>query len=376
MSREQVLSEFKEIIKRPGNRHIEEWKRAGGRVVGYFCTFVPAEMFTAAGILPIRIRGAGSTDSTNADVLLSSRLCTFIRHATALALDEHYDFLDGEVSLNSCDHVRRACDVWRLKTNIQFHAFISVPRSVRDSLFPWFVEEVQNVKDSVERHFKVRITEESLRDAIVLHNDVRKRIIKLNDLRRRDPSPISGEDALSVMIASQLMPRDKFIKMADELLASLENLVPSTRPRARIVIIGGELDEPEFVRVIEGQGAQVVGDNTCFGTRNSSQLVPEAGDPFEMMCRHYFYNVSCARTVGGFSARFEQIEKLIRECNADGVIFQKMKFCDVWGSDQHKCINRFKLKGRPLLVLDREYGVGGSGQVKTRTQAFLETLGK
>lgn len=376
MSREQVLAEIKEVIKGPGNQYISEWARSGGKVMGYFCTFVPVEMFTAAGILPIRIRGAGSTDSSAADAYLSNRLCTFVRHATALALDKQYDFLDGEVSLNTCDHVRRACDIWRLKTGIKFHAFLSVPRNARDSLFPWFLEEAQNVREQVEKHFKVKITDEGLREAIALHNNARKRIIKLNDLRRRDPSPISGEDALSVMVASQLMPRDKFIELADKLIASLENAEPERRPRARIVIIGGELDEPEIVRVIESQGAQVVGDNVCFGVRHSNQLIPEAGDPMETMCRHYFFGTSCARMVGGFPQRFEGIEKLIRECKADGVIFQKMKFCDPWGSDQQKCINRFKHKGMSLLVIDREYGVSATGQLKTRTQAFLESLGK
>ncbi len=376
MDRENLIAEFREIIKKPQNDYIREWTRGGNPVVGHFCTFVPSELFTAVGILPIRIRGAGSTDSGSADVYLSPRLCTFIRHATALALEEHYDFLDGEVSLNTCDHVRRACDVWRLKTNIQFHGFLSVPRNARESLFPWFVEEVQILKNQMEEHFKVKVTEEALRDAIRLHNEVRRRLITLNELRRRDPSPISGADVLAVFVASQLMPRDKFLQMADELIALLENHRPSERPRARILLIGGELDEPEFVEVIESQGAQVVGDNMCFGPRYINQLIPEVGDPFETMCRNYFFNVSCSRMVGGFSDRFDQVERLIRECSADGVIFQKMKFCDPWGSDQYKTMNRFKHKGRPLLVLEREYGVTASGQVKTRTQAFLEALGK
>jgi len=376
VSRESILAEFREIIKGPQNKYIEEWKREGKGVMGHFCSYVPLELFTAMGILPVRIRGAGSTDSGPADAYLSPRLCTFVRHATALALDEHYDFLDGEVSLNTCDHVRRANDVWRLKTNIQFHGFLSVPRNVRESLFPWFVEEVEILKKQMEEHFKVEVTEEALEDAIRLHNEVRRRLITLNQLRRRDPSPISGADTLAVFVASQLMPRDKFLPIVDELIAAVKSHEPTEKPRARVLLIGGELDEPEFVEVVEGQGAQVVGDNVCFGPRYSNQLIPEAGDPFEATYRNYFFTVDCARMVGGFPRRFEQIERLIRECNADGVIFQKMKFCDPWGSDQAKTMNRFKHMGRPLLVLEREYGVTMSGQVKTRTQAFLEALGK
>ena len=376
MSQKKVMQEFREVIKGPKNKYIEEWTRSGGKVMGHFCTYMPGELLTAAGMLPIRIRGAGSKDSGSADAYLSPRICTFVRHATALALEEHYDFLDGEISLNTCDHVRRANDVWRLKTDIQFHGFLSVPRNVRESLFDWYVEEVKILKDSMEEHFKVKVGDEDLRQAIRLHNEVRRRLIRLYQLRRREPSPISGADALAVTIASLLMPRDKFIELADDLLASLEDSKPSKKPRARLILIGGEMDEPDFVEVIESQGAQVVGDNVCFGTRDVDHLIPEDGDPFETICRNYFFKVACARMVGGFQERFDQVERLMKECNADGVIFQKMKFCDPWGSDQTKLIRRFKLKGRPLLVLDREYGVSMSGQLKTRTQAFMEALGK
>ena len=124
MSKNEIMADFREVIKAPDNHHIHEWKKSGGGVIGYMCTYVPVELFTAAGMLPVRIRGAGSDDSGPADAYLSNRVCTFVRHATTLAMEERYDFLDGAIFVNTCDHVRRANDVWRAKSGIGFFDFI------------------------------------------------------------------------------------------------------------------------------------------------------------------------------------------------------------------------------------------------------------
>lgn len=377
MSISQAMIPFRQAIKSAGNEFISEWKKNGGKVVGYFCSYTPAELITAGGMLPIRIRGAGSEDSGPADSYLSARLCTFVRHATALALEEKYSFLDGEIALNTCDHVRRCHDVWVKKTEIPFHGFLSVPRKQTESLYPWYKEEVARLKNSLEEHFNVKITDNDLKEAISLHNEARKKLIELNEFRKTDPPKISGADALTVSVASQVMRKQEFIKLADELLEALKNSdAPSDPPRARVVVVGGELDEPRFLEVVESVGASVVGDNVCFGTRYFDELIKEAGDPFEALCRFTFFNVPCSRMVGGFPQRFNFVERLMRECKADGAIFQRMKFCDPWGVEAHNMIRRFKSYEKRILVLEREYGVVATGQVKTRVQAFLEAMGK
>jgi len=377
MNKDDILSELCEVIKGADNSYVRDWKKSGGGVIGYFCTYVPLELFTAAGMLPVRIRGAGCDDSGPADAYLSNRVCPYVRHSTALALEEKYDFLDGAVFLNTCDHVRRANDVWKAKTGIGFFAFISVPRNVRESLLPWYMEEVGNVKSRLEERFGVKVTDDSLREAIDLHNRVRNRLIALNELRGLDRAPLTGEEMLVIAVASQLMPPARFVELADELIAELEEGEPEKREvRARVVVIGGELDEPEFLRVIESQGAAVVADNVCFSTRYFSQLIPNAGDPMEAICRSYFFNIPCARMIGGFPERYERLRKLMTKYRADGVIFQRMKFCDPWGGDAHSMLHRKKTTGMHLLTLDREYGVISTGQIKTRIQAFLEAMGK
>jgi len=52
-----------------------------------------------------------------------------------------------------------------------------------------------------------------------------------------------------------------------------------------------------------------------------------------------------------------------------------MKFCDCWGIEANVFLNNLREEGFPVLRLEREYALGGVGQVKTRIQAFLESMG-
>ena len=373
MSAEAQTDRLREIIAGPDNRYIRAWKESGRGVIGYFCSYVPVELISAAGLLPVRLRGAGSTDSGPADAYLSARICTYVRHAMTLALSGRYDYLDGEIGLNTCDHVRRAFDLWRLKTKIAFHGFISVPRNVRDSLYPYYREEIENLKEGLEKHFSKKIADADLKNAISKQNQVRERLRLIDELRGEEVPRLSGAEALLMTIASFVIPADDFIREADLLLKEVG--IGGEKPRARLLLAGTELDEPAFVEAVESQGAVVAADSLCFGTRGHRSPVDEsAEDPLDALCQRYFFQTPCARMIGNFPERFDEMMETIEKRKIDGVVFQRLKFCDPWGAEGHKLRIRCKAHGIPLLILEREYGLVHAGQVRTRVQAFLEMI--
>jgi benzoyl-CoA reductase/2-hydroxyglutaryl-CoA dehydratase subunit BcrC/BadD/HgdB len=65
---------------------------------------------------------------------------------------------------------------------------------------------------------------------------------------------------------------------------------------------------------------------------------------------------------------------MIKDFNVNGVIFVRLTFCELWGFEQYSLANEFKEWNIPLLCMDREYTLSGVGQLRTRVQAFLETL--
>jgi benzoyl-CoA reductase subunit C len=373
---EEILREIRGLIRNVTNRHVEEWKASGRPVVGYFCHYVPREVILAAGALPLRLRGAGSEDSSSGDAYLSGRLCTFVRHVMSLAIDGRYDFLDGEVSSNPCDHVRRSADVFRKKTSIPFHGFLSVPRTPRESLYGYYLGEIRNLIAGMEEAFGVRVGPDELREGVRAINANRRRLRIANEMRREDRPKISGAEALSLHIASQVLPPAVFADLADRLIEALKDRPGLDSSRARLVLVGAELDETEYVEAIESQGALVVGDLICFGARSVLEPLDEdAADPLDAVGRAYFFSSSCARMIGDFPRRWEELKDLVKRVRGDGVIFERIIFCDPWGAELHNILHRAEKENAfPVLSLTREYNIVPTGQVKTRVQAFVEKL--
>ena len=370
------LQQIRAWVSETASPPVHAWKASGKPVVGYFCAYTPPELLLAAGALPLRFRGAGSEDSELGDAYLSGRLCTFVRHVVSLVLDGRYDFLDGQVTLNTCDHVRRASDVFVKKSRIAFHGFLSVPRSPREALFPYYVGELRKLWEQLCQHLGTEVDPDALRSAIADYEAVRERLRALDAFRTGDEVRLSGEDALAVHVAAQVLPPAVALTSLDALLDFLPQRRPLPRPRARLLLLGAELDEPDYVRAIESVGALVVADELCFGSRwVVSPIDTAAADPLEALARAYFFRPSCARMMGDFPQRWAHLQQRARTARVDGIVFQRLLFCDPWGADQHNLMYRERTSdGPPVLYLTREYGNVPTGQLRTRMQAFLERL--
>ncbi len=360
------------------NDEVRKWKKQGGKVMGYLCSTIPEEMFTAAGLLPFRLRGTGSTSTEKADVFFSSVNCSFPRHCFNQVLRGEYAFLDGLVLGNSCDNVRRIYDHWIGRMRTPLVHIMGLPRKAEEPQVDWYREELVKLKGVTERHFSVEITDERLWEAIRVHNEARRLQRELYDLRKRVSPPITGAETLAVTVAGTAMPKERFNWLLRELLDEIGKADGKVDYRARLMIMGGILDDPEYVRIIEEQGGLVVTDSLCFGTRVFWKDVDEgAPDPITALARYYVMDrPSCPRVFGEHDRRADFVRQMIRDFKVNGVILERLAFCDLWGFEQFSIQNDFKEWNFPLLILDREYILSGVGQLRTRVQAFLETIGR
>jgi benzoyl-CoA reductase subunit C len=85
---------------------------------------------------------------------------------------------------------------------------------------------------------------------------------------------------------------------------------------------------------------------------------------------------SCPRFYGEHDNRAKFVVDMCREFKCDGVIGERLMFCDSWLVEHYMLGQDLKAAGIPLLKLDREYVTSGVGQLRTRVQAFLETMGR
>jgi benzoyl-CoA reductase subunit C len=379
--RSKAFETFVEVAGAIMNPAVREWRAQGKQVVGYFCSHMPTELLMAAGLLPYRMRGTGSDGTELSDAFFSSINCSFPRHTFNLALKGEYDFLDGLVCVSSCDHIRRVYDNWKQNLNTPFLKIMSLPKKVGDPQVDWYREEINILRTELEKHFNVQISDQRLRDAIKLRNETRRLQRQLYALRKEKHPPINGAETLAVMVAGSAMPAEQYNPLLQSLLGDLQQANGNTGKtdyRARLMIVGSELDDPDYVEVIEQQGGLVVTDSICYGTRTMWVDVDEqAADPVEALARYYIQErPSCPRMNGDQPRRQKFLQDMIREFEVDGVIGERMLFCDFWCAEHY--MNKMDLKevGVPFLQLDREYITSGKGQLMTRIQAFLETMGK
>jgi bcr-type benzoyl-CoA reductase subunit C len=374
----KAFETFSEVASTLANPILMRRKAQGDRVIGFFCSMVPEELFMAAGLLPFRMRATGSAGTDLADSYFTNLNCSFPRHCLNLALEGEFEFVDGLVYANSCDHIRRLHDNWKQAVRIGFLHFLSLPRQTGPDQIAWYTQEFGNLRERLQEHFEVEIKDEKLRESIKLANETRRLQRSLYELRKRERPPITGEETLVVMIAGTAMPKEEYNELLRGLLDQLGEAEGVGDYRARLMITGGILDDPQWIHAIEEMGGLVVTDGTCFGTRIMWEDVDEdASDPLEALARYYLADrPGCPRLFGTQKKRMGFTTKMYRDFRCDGIVAERLMFCDQWDVESYLLDLDLKEEGIPFLKVDREYITKATGQLQTRIQAFIESMGK
>ena len=371
----KALEELTRLSQTPFESAVVEHKKKGKKVIGFFCPYVPEEIIYAGGMLPLRIRPAGCTDTGTADAYMSRLNCSFARSCLQFIAEGVFDFLDGLVFANSCDNVRRLYDILREKHTFPFMHFISVPHKAGgDGAVTWFKDELTHFKENVENSFGVRISDEALADAIEVYNETRRLLKQLYERRQEKTPPITGTETLSVVLAATTTPKERYNRLLRELLQELEGREGISDYRARVMIIGSEYDDPAYSQIIEGLGGLVVADALCYGSRYFWEPVRAGKDLLDGIARSYLDRPSCPRMSDRVIQRAAFIKEMAEQFKVDGVILQRIRYCDLWGGESIYLEKMLEESNIPLLSLEREYALSSVGQLKTRIQAFLETI--
>jgi benzoyl-CoA reductase subunit C len=374
---------FMEAAVSLNNDFVREWKEAGKKVVGYTCSYVPDELLYAAGILPYRIRGFGATEATIGDTYFGPFICSLPKAMLQLAGEGKFDFLDGAIITPGCDSMRRLDECWRKAgediTGImpKFFFHFAVPHKFTDYTVKWFVDEIRRLKEAVEGHFGVSITDDKLREIIRLFNKSRDLLEQLDGLRIADNPSITGTEALAVILAGTTMPRGEYVGLLEGLIGDLRKGSGKLQGRKRLMLVGSASDDVNLVRLIEGDRSIVVADNLCFGSRFHVDRVDENDEPVQALAMRYLAKNECPRMYGEYAGRLKMLTDKAAKARIDGVILQNIRFCDLHGSENGLFERDLEKAGIPCLKIEREYGpLVETGRLKMRVDAFLERIGQ
>jgi len=367
---------FLNLLGDPYNSLIDKALDNGKIPIGYTCSYVPEVLLTVDNLMPVRIFAPGVSGTEVADIYLSSVICSYTRSLLEFAMDDRYDFLKGWVFAASCDHLRRLYDNLDYLLKPEFIHILDVPHRLGEIPLSWYIEELRMFTKAMASHFNVDYGEKALFDAINQHNEFISLLESVGEFRKEKYPPISGSEFHTLMIASQAAPKNLLIDKINEFKLSLSERKKNSEYRARLLIVGGQLDDPNYIKAIESTGGLVVADHLCTGSIPGLTPIVIKDDPLTSIADHYLGRTSCPRMMEGFNARVASILKSVSEYDVDGVVIEFLKFCDTWGIEAGMLVSALRDAGIPVISLEREYRLTGEGQLRTRIQAFIESMGK
>jgi len=368
-----VFEQFRDWYE---NRHeyAKKWKeRTGGKVIGTFCTYVPEEILYAADILPVRILGSHEPQDVS-EPHIFAMFCPFCRDCLAQGLKGRYDYLDGITIAQSCLHIRQTFTSWDLHIPVDFKYYLPHPMSVQSpQAVPYLIEELKEFKKAVEEWIGKEITDKDLKRGIEIMNNNRRLLQQVYELRKKPNPPLTGLEAMLMVVSSQMTDKREHNKALEELLQKLPSR-SLDEPGERLMILGSEDDDTEFIAMVEDLGARIVIDEHCTGTRYFYEEVNTNGDALSSIAERYVKRVPCPSKDWPVRTRVDHIVKLAKEYDIQGAIVMQMKFCDPHELDTPAIKKALENDvGVPTIFLEFDVTVP-IGQFKTRIEAFLEIL--
>ncbi len=381
---ESILTTFKDYCERPYERAAQLKAARNTKIIGCLPMYFPEEIIHAAGALPVTLFGSDEP-ITLGDGHMMTNACDQVRSSFDSLLKGKYDFLDGIAAIHVCDQVRFFLEVWQLDHPVDFFHQMWRPYKLDSTNQVFLHSELNRLISSLEEFMGTKITAEALQASIKLYNESRAMMRKLNDFRKKRPGIISASDMVHVVAASMLIPREEHNELLGQLIPKLEQQEAPVSKKQRVIVIGHPcgIPETELLDLIEDHGMVVVDDDFYTGGRYFSRDVSVSGDPVEAFVDFYVNAIPCTtihfgdnwiETGKSYSPYADYVINLMKEDQAKGIVVVKEMYCDPYDMEFVMLKKRFEEEEIPYLTVSTEHGLGSLEAIRTRVQAFEETL--
>ncbi len=344
--------------------------------IGYLCSYVPGELLGVQGVTPYCMRAPHCIGTDLADTYMGRVTCSYTRCILEAFEEQRYDALDGFVMTTGCDHMRRLHDNLAYLHKPGFLRLLDVPHKISEEAVDWYAGELRRLADDLAEAFGLDFNEAALREAIVKWNRARRLMVEIDRLRLADAPPLSGAEMIALSAGFGARPIEANLRDLSGLLSAARAESGNSRARARLLLVASQLDDVRYIEAIESGGGLLVGEIGCSAASSFEGEVDERAEPFRALAARYLAKLPCPRMMEEHSRLLDRITAMRDQRRADGVIIAALKFCDTWAWESTLLLRELRQAGIPVLRLEREYFFSGEGQVATRVQAFLESIGK
>ena len=379
---------FENLLQEANNELVQQAKAEGEHALGYTCYFVPETLLNLPGCFSSRLRAPNTGSIDVGTYYMSSKICSYTCSILERGIEGGYDYLDALLSSETCQMMHRGHEHFEIlglvkEKNPQFFmSMMDVPFSDEDFAVDHYEEQLRvHVLEPLHETYGIDISDKAIRAAIRDHNEISRVMTEIGDLRKAANPVITGYEFHVLQLVSQVCPHKRILPYLKQTLTELKRRKPDAKPwfRVRLVVTGSEIDDPAFTKLIEDCGAMVVADRYCYGSFPGRQeiVLTDGEDALTQVCRWYLQHTECPRqsALHRVQYRNDHVAQLVHDFKADGAIYEQMKFCTYW-SYERVIANQVMPRdyGIHILSIDRPYIAGQSGQLRTRVQAFVESL--
>ena len=377
---------FENLLQDANNELIAQAKSEGKRCVAYVCENVPEPLLNLAGTFSIRLRAPRTGSMEMATYYLTSFLCEYSRALLERAIEGGFKFADCIITPDGCTMMNRCVENMELLKTMDkekfFYEYMEIPMKCDDNGLNLYTLQCTNhILKPLAENFGIDVSDAAIRESVRRHNRVCELIRAIGDFRKEENPRITGYEFHIINMVSFCCPQQLILPYLQETLEEIKTREVDDKPwyRCRVGIVGSEVDDPNLTRMLEDAGAFIAFDRFCFGALPGREVI-ELNDEepaLVQICRHYLITSECPRFMSDekINQRRETADRLAREFKADGIIYENVKFCDFWGFERALASHiQHEEYGHPVLTIDRPYNAKTSGQLRTRFQAFVESL--
>lgn len=379
---------FEKLLDDANNELVRQAKADGRLALGYTCYHMPEVLLNLEGCFSVRLRAPRTGPMEVATYYMSNATCEYARALLERGLEGGYKFLDAMAGVDVCECMNRSMENMELlgvndpdKKNF-FWCNLDSPCSDNEDCVEHLREQLsRKILKPLRENFGIDTSDQAIRDAVARHNEVCRLITEIGNYRKLDNPTITGYEFHVLTLATYVCPKDLVVEKLRETLEELKTREPDPKKnfRAKVVVVGSEIDDPELISLIEDSGALVVADRFCYGSFPGRQeiVLTDDEDALTQVCRNYLQTTLCVRHSAQHKVqkRLDFAAQLAKDYHADGIIYEQIKFCTYWSYERalasHIMHNEYNI---PTLSIDRPYMSRTSGQLRTRVQAFVESI--
>ncbi|MFW5899278.1 MAG: 2-hydroxyacyl-CoA dehydratase subunit D [Jiangellaceae bacterium] len=352
---------------------------AGAGLVGVVGADVPDELLHAAGLRPLRLRGAPGEPTPLADRYVEQAVDPAARSVFDRILNGTYAGLDRLVLCHDCEATVRLFYYLRELRRIEPErglpelCFVDVLHRPARTSTVYNIDRMAAFRDEVARWTGTVLDEQAVRDAVARCNERRRLLQRLAHLRRRVPPALSGAEALAVVGAGMVMDVAEYLPLLRALCDERSD-TGRDGSAVRLYVTGTAHDHTGLYEAVEGSGAVIVGENHDRGDLWAETLVDEEAEPMRALAVRYQHGAP-ASAGASIDRRARHTADAAVSAGAAGVLcfLRRGDNAPYWDVPEQRRL--LAAAGIPMLVIDMDtYQPGLSGEQRDAVRSFVAEL--